>query len=286
MRVRLCVHVFLCTRSLYSSITHNYGRAPAPRACAYACVCECVRACEGVLAFVCLRACVRVCARAHQCTYISLSLSLSVSLSPSLLITYLPCAFWRQRRRRMLKACPDDITPQTRNDKYTLLHEYSPLWTGSKRVVNFPWIFHAMRSLVPAGHFRNISEHLFTWLVCGSFQWRHGLLFTDCIVWDDKDKVFGFKKSHWIHLGWRSTGSRKKLQLFQSSQHSHVTNCRLISSSPYFPWNTTLKYKMEQSEGYWDKILHAKSRTQCLLKEELFFSRWFVSGSDRPKFWK
>ena len=51
-----------------------------------------------------------------------------------------------------------------------------------------------MRSLVPVGHFRNISGHLFIWPVCGSFQWRHGLLFTDCIVWDDKDKVIGFKK--------------------------------------------------------------------------------------------
>ena len=128
-----------------------------------------------------------------------------------------------------------------------------------------------MRSLVPVGHFRNISGHLFTWLVCGSFQWRHGLLFTDCIVWDDKDKVIGFKRSHWIHLGWWSTGS-PKLQLFQLSQHSHVTNCRLISSSAYFPWNMTLKYKMQLSEGSWDKILHSKSRTQCFSKEEIFFS--------------
>ena len=55
--------------------------------------------------------------------------------------------------------------------------------------------FYAMRSLVPVGHFRNISGHLFTWLVWGSFQWRHGLLFTDCIVWDDQDKVM-FLKDH------------------------------------------------------------------------------------------
>ena len=60
------------------------------------------------------------------------------------------------------------------------------LWGGSKGLINFPWIFDAMRSLVPVGHFGNISRHLFTWLVCRSFQWRHGLLFTDCIVWDDK----------------------------------------------------------------------------------------------------
>ena len=123
-------------------------------------------------------------------------------------------------------------------------------WDGSKGVINFPWIPCAMRSLVSVGHFRNISGHLFTWLVCGSFQWRHGIV--SCIVWDDKDKVTGFKRSHWIHLGWWSTGS-PKLQLFQLSQHSHVTNCRLISSSAYFPWNVTLKYKMQVSEGSWDK---------------------------------
>ena len=58
-----------------------------------------------------------------------------------------------------------------------------------------------MPSLVPAGRFRNISGHIFTWLVCGSFQWRHRLLFTDCIVWDVKDKVIGFKRSLWDSLG-------------------------------------------------------------------------------------
>ena len=87
-----------------------------------------------------------------------------------------------------------------------------------------------MRSLFPVGLFRNLSGHLFTWLVWGSFQWRHGLLFTDCIVWNDKDNVIGFKRSHWIYLGWWSTGS-PKLQLFQWSQYSHVTNCRLICFS-------------------------------------------------------
>ena len=101
-----------------------------------------------------------------------------------------------------------------------------------------------MRSLVPVGHFRNISGHLFTWLVCASFRWRHGL-FTDCIVWDDKDKMIGFKRSHWIHLGWWSTGSTK-LQLFQLSQHSHITHCRMISSSATFHeiwrWNTKCSY--------------------------------------------
>ena len=130
--------------------------------------------------------------------------------------------------------------------------------------------FYAMRSFVPVGHFRNTSGHLFTWLVCGSFQWRHGLLFTDCIVLDDKDKVIGFKRSYWIHVGWWSAGS-PELELFQLSQHSRVTNCRLISSA-YFPWNTTLRYKMQPSEGSWDKILHSKSRTQRFSKEETFFS--------------
>ena len=96
-------------------------------------------------------------------------------------------------------------------------------------LLTFLGVCYAMRSRVPVGHFRNISGHLFTWLVCGSFQWRHGLLFTDCIVWDDKDKV--------VYLGWWSTSS-PKLQLFQLSQHSHVISCRLISSSAYFPWNS------------------------------------------------
>ena len=121
-----------------------------------------------------------------------------------------------------------------------------------KGLLTFRGYFYAMRSLVPVGHFRNVFGYLFTWLVCGSFQWRHGLLFTDCIVWDDKDKVIGFKRSHWIHLGCRGTRS-PKLQMFQLSQHSHVTKCRLTSSSAYFPWNMTLKYKMQLYEGSWDK---------------------------------
>ena len=144
------------------------------------------------------------------------------------------------------------------------------LWVGSKGVINFPWIFYAMRSLVPVRHFRNISGHLFTWLVGGSFQWRHGLLFTDCIVWGDKDKVIGFKRSHWIHLGWWSTGSRK-FQPFQLSEHSHVFNCRLVSSSAYFPWNMTLEYKMKLSEDSWDRILRSK------LKTVFFEGRFFFS---------
>ena len=138
------------------------------------------------------------------------------------------------------------------------------VWGGSKGGISFPLIFYAMRSLVPVGHSWDISGHLFTWLVCLSFQWRHGLLFTDYIVWDDKDKAIGFKRSHRIHLG---AGS-PKLQL---SQHARVTNYRLISSSAYFPWNMTLKYKMKLSEGSWDKILPSKLKTQCSWKEEILF---------------
>ena len=152
------------------------------------------------------------------------------------------------------------------------IHSY--LWGGSKGAINFPWIFYAMRSLVPVRHFRNISGHLFTWLVCRSFRdslWRHGLLFTDCIMWDDEDTVIGFKRSHWSHWGVWSTGSPKP-QPLQLSQNLHVTDRRLISSPAYFLWNMTLKYKMQLSEGSWDKILHSKSRTQCFWKEEIFLS--------------
>ena len=35
---------------------------------------------------------------------------------------------------------------------------------GSKGVINFPWIFYAMRNLVTVGHFWNTSGHLFTCL--------------------------------------------------------------------------------------------------------------------------
>ena len=149
-----------------------------------------------------------------------------------------------------------------------------------KGLLIFLGFFYPMQSLVPFGHFRNVSGHSFIWLVCGSFQWRHGLLFTDCIVWDDRDKVIGFKRSHWIHLGWWSTGS-PKLQPFQLSQHSHVTNCHLLSFSAYFPWNTTLKYKMQLSEGSRDKILHSKSRTRCFSKGEFFFVFLAVCLSER-----
>ena len=158
------------------------------------------------------------------------------------------------------------------------------LWGGSKGVINFPWIFYAMQSLVPVGHFRNISGHLFTWLVCGSFQWRHGLLFTDCIVWDDKDKVIDFKIPHWIHLGWWSTRS-PKLQLFQLSQHSHVTNCPLISSSAYFPWNMTWNANCSYLEVPEIKSYILIRGLSVFERKKDFFLR-FVSRSDIPKFRK
>ena len=60
-----------------------------------------------------------------------------------------------------------------------------------------------------------------------------------------------------------------KAKLFQLSQHLHVTNCRLTSSSAYFPWNMTLKYRMQLSEGSCGEILHSK----CFNKEEILFSR-------------
>ena len=90
-------------------------------------------------------------------------------------------------------------------------------------ISNFPWIYYAMRGLVPVGRFRNISGHLFTWLVCGSFQWCNGLLFTDYIVWDDKDKVIGFKRSHWIQFGWWSTRSQKLVSIITAFTHHQLS---------------------------------------------------------------
>ena len=116
---------------------------------------------------------------------------------------------------------------KTKRKKSRRRNRKNRLKGGSKGLINFPWIFYEMRSLVPVGHFRNISGHLFTWLVCGSFQWRHGLFFTDCIVWNDKDKVICFERSHWIHLGWRSTGSPKLQPCF---------NYHSIHTSPTVDW--------------------------------------------------
>ena len=137
---------------------------------------------------------------------------------------------------------------------------------------------------VPVGHFQNILGHLFTSLVCRSFQWCHGLLITDCIVWDDKDKVTGFKRLHWTHLRWWSTRS-PKLQLFQLSQHSYITNCRLIPSSSYFPWNMTLKYKMRYLKVPGKKS-YILSRGHSVFRKKKYFFWRFVSWSNTPKFQK
>ena len=92
------------------------------------------------------------------------------------------------------------------------------------------------------------------WLVCGSFQWRHGLLFTDFIVWDDKDKVIGFKRSHWIYLGWWNTGS-PKLQLFlhHSIHTSPTVDWYLVQLTFHeiWYWNTKCSYlKVPEIKSY------------------------------------
>ena len=107
-----------------------------------------------------------------------------------------------QKKKRKKEEAQTGVRVKPRNRHFLHHHHYlsrllaKGLWGGSKGVINFLGFFYAMRCLVPVGHFRNVSGHLFIWLVCGSFQRRHGLLFIDCIVGDDKDKVIGFKRSH------------------------------------------------------------------------------------------
>ena len=160
---------------------------------------------------------------------------------------------------------------------------------GSNGVINFPWIQKKKK--------KNLCNTEFC--PCLALpEYIRALIHLACLpvfsvtprvivyrLWNDKDKVIGFKRSHWIHLGWWSTGS-PKLQLFQLSQHSHATNCRLISSSAYFPWNTTLKCKMQFSEGSWDKILHSMLRTLFFEGGNLGGRGAFVSQRDTPKFQK
>ena len=56
-------------------------------------------------------------------------------------------------------------------EQHSYKHSDSSLSMGwFQKVIDFPRIVYAMRSLVPVGHFRNTSGHLFTWLVCGSFR--------------------------------------------------------------------------------------------------------------------
>ena len=124
-----------------------------------------------------------------------------------------------------------------------------------------------MRSLVPERDTPEVIKK-----VCGCFcdsRWR--------FVWR---KSFVLSPFVWWMIN-TSLNSRinsvarpavAKNQGNQFSQYSDVTNGRLVSSSAYFPWNMTLKYKMKLSEGSWDKIIHSKLRTQCFWKEEMFFS--------------
>ena len=129
------------------------------------------------------------------------------------------------------------------------------LWGGSKGVINFPWIFlcSAVKSLLGTSGIYPGTQLL------GLFAG----LFSDAMDYCLPIVSCETTRTKWLvlkdHIGW-STGS-PKLQLFQLSQHSHITNHWLVSSSAYFPWNMTLKYKKQLSEGSWDKILHSKSRT-------------------------
>ena len=155
------------------------------------------------------------------------------------------------------------------------------IWGGSKGVINFLWIFYAVQSLVWWAFLEYIQALIH--LPC---LWVFSVTLWVIVYrlyrarWQEQN--ISFKWSHWILSGWWTTGS-PKLQLFQLSQHSHITNCQLISSSDYFPWNMTLKYKMQLPEGSWDKILHFKSRMQSFSKEKILFFWRFVSRSDTPK---
>ena len=81
----------------------------------------------------------------------------------------------RKRPRSFCQNCRWQVTPKHAyafDPTKTQWADYAvQAWGGSTGVINFPWIFfYAMQSLVPVGHFRNVSGHLFTWLVCGSFS--------------------------------------------------------------------------------------------------------------------
>ena len=119
------------------------------------------------------------------------------------------------------------------------------VWDGSQGVINFPWIFYAMRSSVPVGHFRNISRHLFTWLVCGSDQWRHGLLFTDCIVWQGLNDWF-----------WNITLDPLRMMEYRVSKASTVSIITAVThhqlSIDIFFSLLSMKYDIKiQNEAIW-----------------------------------
>ena len=87
-----------------------------------------------------------------------------------------------------------------------------------------------------------------------------------------RTKWLVFKRSHWIHLEWWSTGSLK-LQLFQLSQHSHATKSQLISSSAYFPRNMTLNTKCSHRKVHEIKS-YILSRGHSVFRRK----KYFLSG--------
>ena len=95
-------------------------------------------------------------------------------------------------------------------------------------------------------------------------------------------------RSKWF---WKITLDPLRMMEFRVSKASTVSNMTAFTRHQLsidiffsFPWNMTLKYKMQLSEGSWYKILHSKSRTLCFSKD--FFFWRFVSRSDVPKFRK
>ena len=127
------------------------------------------------------------------------------------------------------------------------------------------FFFSAMRSLVPVGHFRNISGHLFTWLVCRCFQWLHGLLFNivSCEITRKKLLVLKDQLNPLRMMEYRVSKALTVLIIaaFIRHQLSIVIFFSLLS----------MKYDVKiQNAAIWDKIIHSKSRT-LFFEGRLFF---------------
>ena len=141
-----------------------------------------------------------------------------------------------------------------------------------------------MWSLVPGRDFRGSLNSGSHEKVCRCFydsQWQFFFFFGGGgwrrVV---RKKMFELSPFRW----WRINTSLNNLSTLmawptvaknqgnQFSQYLDVTNGHLVSSSAYFPWNMTLKYKMKLSQGSWDKILHSKLRTLFLEGSNFFFS--------------
>ena len=133
-----------------------------------------------------------------------------------------------------------------------------------------------MQSLVPWKDFQrslNSESHKKSLQV---FLWQEVMIF--CLfVWTKKCLCYprlGDEGSILAYIivsaSMASLPSQKMRETF--SQYSYITNGQLVSSSAYFPWNMTSKYKIRLPEGSWDKILHSKLRALCCWKEENFFS--------------